>query len=431
MDETRHNLIGADDADGNRTSGSFSESVFLTATRHLQKWKEGKFSSRRVVSEIQKAFGKGIYGVQTCALLLALENRIAERYATFFKMIFRWFSYKKESRLLYELKRALKIPKNVTIAQYMRFSDNMDGGDFEGERSGGGKRRAEKQTLKEKKAFEKKDRQAAEIKNSVKEQAEQRKAEGKEPETEKTERKENLKRTEKPLYKKESSRQNAFKAQPESQEKQKAHAATEKKPYAGNRKDQPSSENNADRTENTVAESVEQKKVLTDNTFRIADVPLELYQNNFKEKSDEGTNAFRDEYYNRPLQKQPSSEQSVRPNASEVKNTGRVPTEKSEELPAKKIGENDSDRPFQKATFSEENKARIEARGAFEKMSVEELTAIRQAMQESLNREMERAVANGEIYKMPITIKEALENPSTNRSERRDRPPQSDVIIKK
>ncbi len=411
MDETRHDLIGADDADGNRTSGSFSESVFLTATRHLQKWKEGKFSS-------------GIYGVQTCALLLALENRIAERYATFFKMIFRWFSYKMESRLLYELKRALKIPKNVTIAQYVRFSENMDGGDFEGERSGGGKRRAEKQTLKEKKAFEKKDRQAAEIKNSVKEQAEQRKAEGKEPETEKTERKENLKRTEKPLYKKESSRQNAFKAQPESQEKQKSHAATEKKPYAGNRKDQPSSEN-------TVSESVEQKKVLTDNTFRIADVPLELYQNNFKEKSDEGTNAFRDEYYNRPLQKQSSSEQSVRPNASEVKNTGRVPTEKSEELPAKKIGEKDADRPYQKEPLSEENKARIEARGAFEKMSVEELTAIRQAMQESLNREMERAVANGEIYKMPITIKEALENPSTNRSERRDRPPQSDVIIRK
>lgn len=81
--------------------------------------------------------------------------------------------------------------------------------------------------------------------------------------------------------------------------------------------------------------------------------------------------------------------------------------------------------------MSEENKARLEARDAFSKMSEEELTAIKNAMQESLNREMDVAESNGEIFKMPITVFEALDISDSVVSDRKQEAPSVGRVIKK
>lgn len=85
---------------------------------------------------------------------------------------------------------------------------------------------------------------------------------------------------------------------------------------------------------------------------------------------------------------------------------GNLPTEKPI------LAENLSPAASAKAEMSEENRERIRARDAFAKMSEEALESIRQAMQESLDREMASAEARDEIYKLPIVVKEAIENGS-------------------
>lgn len=427
-------MSGFSSADSDKLSGSFSEIVISAAARFSVKWKEGGYSSRKVVKEVTSIVGKGVYSVQSCAALLALENRIAERYSSILTTLLHYFSWKRESSLLNRLKGALKIPRNVTVAHYVRSSDASGDESAEGVRSGDGKRGAEKEEIKDKKEEKvsvKTGVQPSELKDGINEETERLMDEGEETSPDKIAVNEDKEECDKRLRGEEispdsdikdfSNRSDAYKI-PENDVK---------------KTDERSFKNKSEREipVKNCAEAPAEKAVKRTSAGKgvgvlPTDVPLETYGRIFGQKTD-GATPLRYEHYNRPSESVAPAAQSVRLNPAENKDGRVVPSEKSAERPSEFPSERQSESSARNAPLSEENKARIRAREEFAKMSEEEIAAVRQAMQESLDREMEIAEANGEIYKMPITVKEAFEKSDAERSERSNQSPEPDNVIKK
>ena len=85
-------------------------------------WTDGKFSSRKVVSCVTKNISlinnkntKSAY-IEALAYLFALDMRIKEKYNTIWKCIFLYFSWRRETRALKQLKDSLHIPSNIDDA---------------------------------------------------------------------------------------------------------------------------------------------------------------------------------------------------------------------------------------------------------------------------------------------------------------------------
>lgn len=420
-----------------KTSDGFSEKVVFAAALYASKWKEGRYSSRRIVKEVGNAVGEGIYGVLPCAALLALENRIAERYATLLNTLLHYFAWKRESRLLASLKGVLRIPERVTVARYVRSSAVLGEEGGGGEPSGDGKTEEEKENKEELSAKE--SREEVEIKEGEREESLSEEAEEAEPEKkpireDKEVSKEALreKSDESPSEtpsEKLSGQPSEISSEIPSEQKEE-EKGREEAPRRTDGKELPKGvSERAERAERT--ERVEKKQTSAERV-PLSDLPLESY-GQFGQKG--GSDSSRYEHYNRPAEVLPPKAPFV--DVKEKAGKEGVPADRVErkfsEKPREASAEKTSrpERPAVKEELSEENKARIQAREEFAKMSEEELTAVQKAMQECLNREMERAEQSGEIYKMPITVKEAFEKSYEDRSAKRDSSPTPETVVKK
>ena len=413
-----------------KTSDGFSEKVVFAAALYASKWKEGRYSSRRIVKEVGNAVGKGIYGVLPCAALLALENRIAERYATLLNTLLHYFAWKRERRLLASLKGVLRIPERVTVARYVRTLAVLGEEGGGGEPSGDGKKEKDKENKEELSAKESGDWveiKEEERKESLSEEAEEAEP-GKKPIREDKEvSKEALR---------EKSDESPSETPSEKLSGQPSEIPSEQKEAEKGREEAPRRTDGKELPKG-VSERVERmemvkKKQTSDERVPLSDLPLESY-GLFGQKG--GADSSRYEHYNRPAEVIPPKapfdavEEKAGKEGVPADRVERKFSEKPWEASAEKTSH--TDRPAVKEELSEENKARIQAREEFAKMSEEELTAVQKAMQECLNREMEGAEQSGEIYKMPITVKEAFEKSYEDRSAKRDSSPTTETVVKK
>lgn len=417
-----------------KTSDGFSEKVVSAAALYASKWKEGRYSSRRIVKEVGNAVGEGIYGVLPCAALLALENRIAERYATLLNTLLHYFAWKRESRLLATLKRVLRIPERVTVARYVRTSAVLGEEGGGGEPSGDGKTEEEKENKEELSAKESGD--GVEIKEGEREESLSEEAEEAEPEKkpireDKEVSKEALreKSDESPSEtpsEKLSGQPSEISSEIPSEQKEEEKGREEAPRRTDGKELQKGVSERAERTERV------EKKQTSAERVPLSDLPLESY-GQFGQKG--GSDSSRYEHYNRPAEVLPPKapfdavEEKAGKEGVPADRVERKFSEKPREASAEKTSP--PERPAVKEELSEENKARIQAREEFAKMSEEELTAVQKAMQECLNREMEGAEQSGEIYKMPITVKEAFEKSYEDRSAKRDSSPTPETVVKK
>lgn len=429
---------------------SFSEKVLGSASRFSKKWREEKYSSRRVVKEVKQIVGNGERCVQAYAVLLALETRVDERYGTLFKTLFRYFAWKRESKTLSAMKTKLKIPLTIRLAQSVRSrSAQPDGeGNADGERSGDGKKSDERETKREKNAEEElpdqtvpeREREQSEKTDEWTEEAEigetKRETEGV-AESEDGKSSEPLKEKSEFLQEKRerahaigrSDEGRAEEIFPKKKEKTPSRERDEKsrgtRPHENGRDRSAETrlyENGRERSAETRSqEAPNAKNSDSERRFRESDVTPVLSARAAEEIRERAASSERYEFYAQipavPARSAPQ-DAPVAKEAPVIKN-------------APPSGNAEQARPFEKIPLSEENQARIEARERFAKMSEEDLTAIRQAMQESLNREMAQAEERGEIYKMPITVKEAFEKSDGEQSERNSEPEPPKPIVNK
>lgn len=75
-------------------------------------WKDNNYSSKKVRKDVENNFfhNKNCDFVNKFAFFYALNNRINEKYNNFLKILFRFFSWKKEKKLLAKIKQFLNYP---------------------------------------------------------------------------------------------------------------------------------------------------------------------------------------------------------------------------------------------------------------------------------------------------------------------------------
>lgn len=91
------------------------DEISKRATEINKYWKENRVSSKKIRKEIEYNFfhNKTADFYLRFAHFYALENRIDERYNGFLKTLFRFFSWKNETKLLSKIKRFLKYPDHL------------------------------------------------------------------------------------------------------------------------------------------------------------------------------------------------------------------------------------------------------------------------------------------------------------------------------
>lgn len=82
-----------------------------------KQWKENKLSSRKIRKQVEFNIfcNRELDFVIKISNFYALDNRVKERYNSFIKTLLLYFSWKKETQLLSKIKRFIKCPNNFNI----------------------------------------------------------------------------------------------------------------------------------------------------------------------------------------------------------------------------------------------------------------------------------------------------------------------------
>lgn len=364
------------------------------------RWTRDKYSSRRIVKETLGVASQKSDRVRAYAVFLALEKRIDERYGTVLKILFRYFAWKRETAALQKIRRALGVPAGVRAERAVeRYSEEPHVGESASE--GGGK------TGREREKDRAEERQSAPADEREEELAAERAAEP--PDREETEEKAEKEEPEREP-RKEGAKRESRKAESRARLSEKKEEGRE--PAEREKRKEPAENSSPEREWKLREERLPLQSDSLAETLRAfpagreKEVPIrEAYYDRLvperpapAPRAESGRNDNREVREESPrTEKERLKEESLRPDDRFKEEKPRPSEERiKEEKP--RVG------------LSEENRERIRARETFEKMDENELEAIRQAMQENLNREMEQAERRGEIYKMPISVKEALES---------------------
>lgn len=403
-------------SNGRGRTGGFSEKVEKLSQGYCSRWKKERISSRRIVKEVQGAIAKSARSAEAFAYFLALQRRVDERYDSLLKTFFRYFSWRRETALLSQVRSRLKLPQDMRAERAIEEeAERRENNERGGERADGTDGRQEKE--KKKGGKETDSPSAFARKSDLSEVTADKSAEEeqKESETEETEEKEEP-----------TAEKGRAEKEKDGSEKERSKEPTD--PFAAREKaEREGREEKSAPQASPKTEPAKPKPKAPDIPSRPleSDVLSGVFERDVPPR--ESTATRPPDFYERPraairegddaraFPREPvlpdiaqdavrdSSNSAERERAAEK---GFLPTEKPI------LAENPSPAASAKAEMSEENRERIRARDAFAKMSEEELESIRQAMQESLDREMASAEARGEIYKMPIVVKEAIEKGS-------------------
>lgn len=414
--------------------GAFFVSVERLARRYLSRWKEEKFSSRRIVKEIKKTMNGKEGSKKLFAFFLALERRIDERYATIWQTIFRYFSWKRETSLLSALKTQLKVPQNMRAEEAVKREEirikEEENGDLTGKQHRDGKKGklkqrsengSEQETIQGDEAAEIVEEKTSETKDELDDE--------KEEQAEERETKEAEKEVEPPdIDVKENSVDMPTTA--EETESTVGGKSEENEQPKTESKDPLKTEHTASATQKTTtAQPFSDNATIVGNVF-----PFETLQNYDTPPERKGEER-RDIYtYERPNIRQDTNDAPVskeNSRAEQAKSADKsIPLVKPTETPVQKDGtlpirSFDADRvqPLQsegttlltngKEGLSDENRARIERREAFEKAGEQESKDVYESMSKQLNQQMEEAEAQGDIERMPIFVREVLDRKAT------------------
>lgn len=94
------------------------EKVGQKTTTVIKHWKSDKFSSKKIKAEIENVFFVCDANIiEKLAYFDALNSRIEIRYNNFFKKMFRYFSWKSDTLLLKKIKKHLNISENQDIME--------------------------------------------------------------------------------------------------------------------------------------------------------------------------------------------------------------------------------------------------------------------------------------------------------------------------
>jgi chemotaxis protein histidine kinase CheA len=133
-----------------------TDSVIGRAYRVHDKWVEKKYSSKKIVESVEEAVADvkkkktRSACINALVCLFALDLRIKEKYNNFFRCLFSYFSWRRETRALKLLRDALKIPTDegdirtaIEVAlQRLRETINAQDTEEDDDETHGGKRNA-------------------------------------------------------------------------------------------------------------------------------------------------------------------------------------------------------------------------------------------------------------------------------------------------
>lgn len=109
------------------------DEIFLTATKINDFWANKKFSSKAIRKEVIYSFfyDKKANFYTKLAYFFALDNRIKERYNNILKIIFRYFAWRQEKKLLSKIKAYLKCPDSLDAKTIIlkKSQDKLNGED--------------------------------------------------------------------------------------------------------------------------------------------------------------------------------------------------------------------------------------------------------------------------------------------------------------
>lgn len=400
--------------------GEIFDEVFIKTTKINNCWRENSVSSKKIRKETEYNFfyNKEIDFISKFAYFYALENRIKEKYNSIFKIIFRFFSWKKETNLLSKIKKFLKTPEFLDAKSIIlqKSEDKINGKDCFDENNNSVENLQNK--IQEKKDIKKDKQIETKVSSKIDNEINNEQIEEKDEDTEIEDV--NLKTTESG-NEEISSKQNL---EINSQEQSKNETLKENSNLGG--KDKVSTNKNvATREKIEISKddllNFKNEKKKISNKNESSDLSkIETNKNQNELELSINSDIIIDDIF---LKNHKQHDSKTLPYYQPSQNLDDINFAQNQNHFSKK--ENDLIHNFnqspKKSNFSDYNVSNQQinkiASDEISKISEKDMQAIKDYMQEELNRQMIIAEEKGEIYKMPLSIKEVIDSKSSEKSE--------------
>lgn len=396
--------------------GDYAVKLNALAKNTFLRWK--KRPSKSVVEEALKALQNGKENALIAAL--ALDMRIADRYSGFFGVLFHPFAYRRETAARRRIGRLIAKFGGTQIA----ISAQGENAQTSGGGSGGENGENGVAKTQEEKAKQKGDNPPAEeTKGELPDKKQEELSESKD---EKAEKKEQDAKESKRLARAEKSREKTLKDKSAQRgarggkTAEKERKVAEKGRKTVDKESAPIKELNADRGAKKPNEKGERGDIAAAKDKSAKTVKTEKpVQGSKAPKADEKTAVIKspDEIYFGDIPEilglyEPAEEGekpfTILPFAEDFNgDNGSIQSHAHPDLAAEKDGGVTGQNESQAAL--DENAERIRVREAFENMDEKDLTEIKNAMARSLEEQSAKAVDDGEVSRMNISVKEAFE----------------------
>lgn len=409
------------------------DEIFKKAEYINDCWNNNGVSSKGVRKETEYNFfhNKNIKFADKCAYFYALENRIKQRYNGIFKILFRYFSWKKETKLLGRIKQFFSFPDNSDAKRIIleKSEEFLNGQDcFGGNNNKNGlklqsteqenkqeKEQENKQEKSEEKTDDGKEKNSDEIKKDFKDKtvADNKQGAEKDNATNLKQADANPTKTDtngSPLNENEKT----FNEKPTETAKKTDQTDLLKQNVATREKlEIPKSDllnfskvKTTKFAENLKKENSENKinsKQFADNNAMQKNNDFVLLQENFSQTKKQ------DDFI-------PQYELLNKSNTNSDINSKQVNFIRTEDAIKGNYDKNSLSDSVKNYQISERQKNEIIG-AEISKISEEDLQSIKDFMQEEINRQMDVAEERGEVYKMPISIKEVIPPESSEKSQ--------------